>query len=67
MTDRTPIEDNGYGVVRRCVGHSCSDRNRCAAHVAPVTYPQAVIWERWYEARQDNRCPHFIPDSEEAA
>lgn len=65
--NRSPIEDNGYGVVRRCPGHSCSDRNRCRAHTAPVGKDQAVIWEPWHRDRVFNRCEHFIPDLEGAA
>ena len=56
------LSDNGYGVVRRCAGHSCSDRNRCLAHITPVEDGQSVIWMPWYDDRQGNKCPHFIND-----
>ena len=56
------IADNGYGVVRRCAGHGCDDRNRCLAHVAPVAIDAWVIWMPWYDDRKDDKCPHFVAE-----
>lgn len=59
----TEIADNGYGIVRRCAGHSCSDRNLCRAHTEPIAEDQMVIWEPWERDRVNNRCPHFVPEA----
>ena len=46
---QTATEINGEHIARRCAGHSCADRNRCAWHVEPVPEGLTVVWERYYE------------------
>lgn len=53
---------NGEHVAHRCAGHSCSDRNRCAWHVAPVPEGLAVVWVPHYDDRRDNVCRHYLPE-----
>jgi hypothetical protein len=53
---------DGEYIACRCAGHSCSDRNRCACHVKPIPEGLVPFWMPWYDARKDNKCPHFQPE-----